>query len=162
MIGVMTLHYVGSYGGGIGYAKDDSFIRNIMFFLQSLSSCSVNVFLLISGYFLSKTNMRSYKKIFELFLQVIIFNAAFYLGSTLLGINAFDINEFLIFCIPNNYFVVLYMALYIISPYINLMLDQLSQNQFKQFLASVLFVFLGWNFVTNILESILKIERKAP
>lgn len=61
-------------------------------------------------------------KVVELIIQVIVFREAFYVMSTLLNKEPLSLKEFLINLLPVNYFVILYGVLYIISPYINILL----------------------------------------
>lgn len=60
-------------------------------------------------------NIRSFVKPFELILQVILFSLAVYIGKCLYS-GGFDVKKLLRCFIPTNYFVILYSALYLISP----------------------------------------------
>ena len=161
IMGVMILHYVGPYGKGIEYAKDSVINYYVLIFLQAISSCAVDAFIIISAYFLCSMDRRSYWKVVELFLQVVLFKVAFYIGSVLLGINEFDTKDFLIFCVPNNYYVILYSVLYLLSPYINILINKLGVLQLKRFMIILLIIFPGWNCIINLAGNILQVEWKG-
>ena len=157
MCGVIILHYCG-YGGAVEYAQNEFWNLRFLRFMQSICSCCVDLFLMISGYFLCTTDKRSLKKIILLFIQVILFNMSFYLGSAFFGINKFDTREFLIFCVPDNYFVVMYSALYILSPYINIILNNLNKEQLKRFVFSYFIIFSMWDCFVDLTGSVFRIE----
>ena len=52
--------------------------------------------------------------------------------------------------IPNNYFVFLYVTLYLVSPYINLVLDKLSQKQHIVLIGLSLLLFSVWPTVLDL------------
>ena len=60
MIGVIILHYNNpTIGGGITYATKGSANFYILYFLESLFACAVDLFILISGYFMCTNNKRN-------------------------------------------------------------------------------------------------------
>ena len=109
---------------------------------------------MISAYYLTDSQNRKTIKVVELIIQVIVFREAFYVMSTLLNKEPLSLKEFLINLLPVNYFVILYGVLYIISPYINILLDHLSRDALKKFLVVVLLLFSVWPVTVDIIETL--------
>lgn len=90
----------------------------------------------------------------ELLLEVILIKLAIYIVSTLISQGSLSAKGVISNCIPNNYFAIFYIALYIISPYINLVLNKLSKKNYKRLLVMLLIVFCFWNTIVNEIENI--------
>lgn len=142
ILGVIILHYVNpSIGGGIAYTEEGSINFYILYILASIFVCAVNLFMLISGYFMSMSQKRSLWKPIELIIQVIAFSFGRYvLVSGLLKGN-FTIKGAVASLVPSNYFVILYCVVFLLSPYINLIFNNLTEKQIKTFVLIVLLVF---------------------
>ena len=84
MTGVIILHY-NNGGGGFQFVSEGSVQQYLLYFTENLFICAVDLFIMISAYFLCTTNKRKSIKVFELILQVILFNEAFYIASTIRG-----------------------------------------------------------------------------
>ena len=139
ILGVVVLHYNGQVAFSLvapGSVNE--------FFLQGLEALfvgAVNLFVLISGYFSCTSNRRKAVKVFELLFQVIVFGLLRYLVSGLFFGNPMHAKGFLIALVPNNYFVILYLTLYVFSPYINRAVAALQEKQFRVLLGIGLFAF---------------------
>ncbi len=139
MCGVVLLHYNNAtLGGGLTYAVGAN--RAVLMLLESLFICAVDLYVLISGYFLCTTTSRKFFRPFELMLQVCLFGALKYA----LFCTQHTVRGFFEAMIPNNYFVTLYAVLYLISPYLNRLLDGLSDRRFGVFVVLLLAVFSLW------------------
>ena len=158
MMGVVILHYNSSgMGKAFSLVQNNSVNQFCLYLFESLCICGVNIFILISGYFLSTTQKRSFCKIVELFLQVILFKAAFYFMSVVIGINSLTLKDFLYNILPNNYYVILYAALYAISPYVNIVIQKLQKEEMIRFTVLCLIVFSGWSFGVDLLENVFAV-----
>lgn len=123
MCGVIVLHYNNeSIGGGFAYATEVNL--HILYFLESCFICAVDLFILISGYFLCECQKRTLTKPFELLVQVIFFNEVLYFISTLIHRENISIKHVILRLIPVNWFVILYITLYLISTFINMMIQK--------------------------------------
>ena len=147
---VVTMHYFNpQMGGGINVIPPESqWIANLMI---AVSCCAVNCFILISGYFMITNNKRSISKPLSLYLQLVVFTI---LGKTMLcilGSYSMGIKNILTCLIPTNYFIVLYLVLYIVSPYLNLILMQLSKKAYTTFILLAVFIFSIYPFLMDIL-----------
>lgn len=159
MMGVVILHYNNvNMGQALALATEGSINQYIVYFFENLSVCGVNIFILISGYYMCKSQKRMASKVFELFLQVILFKIAFYILSVYIGMNIFSIRDLVINAMPNNYYVILYCALFIISPYINIVLTRLSKAQLKNMVICLFVLFSVWTIIFDIIQNVFQIS----
>ena len=158
MLGVVILHINTKDVGGALYAVDKYSISwYILIILESIFIYAVDIFIIISGYFLCKSNKRSFIKIIELFLEMIIIRLFKYLIMIILGKEIFNFNHLLSLFIPNNYFVILYSVLYIISPYINIVIDKLvNDKKLKKLIVLILIVFCAYNALSNLFQNVFQ------
>lgn len=130
ILGVIMLHYINpNMGGGLNYTTKGSLNYYILILVTSINVCAVNLFILISGYFMCENNTRTIRKPLELVVQVIIFSVGIYFFRCIIGNNEFSIKKLMSSLIPSNYFVILYIVLYLISPYINIVVNNLDSNK---------------------------------
>ena len=139
--GVVVLHYNGNFA--FKHVAQGSVKQQILLALEVLFICAVNLFVLITGYFSCTSNSRRAIKPLELLVQVVLLGAAKYLASAALS-GAFSLGGLVGAMIPNNYFVFLYVTLYLVSPYINVLLDKLSEKQFGILVGLCLLLFSVW------------------
>lgn len=103
----------------------------------------VNIFILISGYFLSVGHKFKISKLFKLILEVFFYSVLI----IVFGITAHKMTVIhaikLIFAIPVGFwqFITLYTMLYILSPYINVMLDNI---QLKYLIKLIVLLSFTW------------------
>lgn len=117
--------------------------------LESFAICAVNVFCVISGYFMIKTPKRTIGKALSLLFQVSLINSCFFIFSVATG-NSFSWGGLFYNLVPHNYFVVLYVVMYIVSPYINSIISNLSDAGRKRFLLIAISLFSIWPTVVNV------------
>lgn len=108
--------------------------RLLLCLMEALSMPAVNIFLLISGFFLYKSDRRSLGKAINLLLIVVFFSELFYLGFVALGKVTFETSKFLEHIVPNSYFITLYCAVYLLSPYVNILIRNLTIKSLSRFL----------------------------
>lgn len=79
IIGVVILHYNNpGIGGGLKYAEEGSINFYILYFLESMFVCAVDLFMLISGYFMCNSKRVNLWKPIELLVQVAAFKEMSY------------------------------------------------------------------------------------
>lgn len=151
--GVILLHYCNiEIGKGLLYVDTDSLNYYCMHFIISLAICAVNLFILISGYFMVNNVKRSLMKPLKLIVQVILVQLFLYLANVFLFEKTFAIKAILRALIPANYFVILYIAVYITSPYINKLMAMLSLKQNKRFILIIFLIFSVWPTIVDLIE----------
>lgn len=159
MLGIILLHYNSPImGKAFIFVRPNSSNEYLLYFMESLGICGVNLFILISGYFLCATQKRSFSKLFELFLQVVLFKAAFYFMSVIMGNNAFTVKELIYNLLPKNYYVILYSVLYIISPYVNTMIQNMKKVELRKLTITCLMLFSVWSFAVDFFENSLSVN----
>lgn len=121
---------------------------------ESISACAVNVFIIITGFFLCNNNKRTWDKPLKLIIFLILVRAVVFVFYSVIEPGAFSLLEFFYYSLPRNYFVPIYVALYLISPYINIVLDKLSTQERKRLVILLLCVFSLWNIGVDILSEI--------
>ena len=159
MCGVILLHYnKGVVNGAFSYVKEGTINYYFLYFMEALCSCAVDLFVLISGYYLCVTQKRKVIKPIELILQVMLYNGLVFLLNLVLQNGTFRVGNFLLALVPNNYFVILYATLYIISPYINLLLEHLSSLERKKLMIAVGLLFSVWPTLVDLWGEIIEVK----
>lgn len=154
MLGVVILHY-NSVGGGFDNVPAGGASMCLLYGLEGLFICCVNLFVLITGYFSCIDNRRRFSKALGLMLQVAVFQLLGY-AVGLMQAEEFSLRTLVLKLVPNNYFVTLYVALYLLSPYMNLVLQKLSGGQLKRLLVLSLVLFALWPTVTESGDALLR------
>ena len=126
MLGVIVLHY-NNNGGGLQYVTKYSANYFVLIIMESLTICAVDLFMLISGYFSCKNKKTLIEKPIKLLTQVIIFSFGHYLIASFIN-GTLSIKGTIASIVPANYFVILYIVVYLLSPYLNLIYDTVSDN----------------------------------
>ena len=98
----------------------------------------------IAGYFLSTNGKRRIIKAVELIVQVMVINLGIHLLTAFMSGVGVTVRGIIQAMVPNNYFVAFYVTLYLISPYINILLSRLSDKQFGIFLGLSVVLFSFW------------------
>ena len=118
----------------------------------SFSVCAVNVFVLITGFFSIHTQKRNIGKPLNLVFLMFVVSFASYFFQIVVGLQTFTINGLLQHAFPTNYFVTLFIVLYIISPYINLCLNRLSEKGFIRMVTIFFLLFSIYPSIIDIME----------
>lgn len=143
---VLTLHYFGM-GGGMSNVPVGSLNYYFMHFLEGSSIIAVNLFVLITGYFMAGRQKIQVIKPLNLVFVTIFYGGIFYLATYFVGESRnlqFNFGEFFSSLNPfvgPKWFVVSYVILFLLSPFINRVLQQLNQKQFRQLLAVLIISF---------------------
>ena len=138
---VIILHYNGEVCNVLELTQNASF--GIKYFIrigEALCVCAVNVFLLISGYFLCEKETVNIRKIINLFVVLIVFSFAAYFFRLIFHIDEFKIKALIGCLLPSNYYAYLYSAVFILSPFLNL-ITRLEKKRFNLFLLIILILF---------------------
>ena len=152
MLGVVILHYNNpTMGGGLANVISRSANHWILLSLEGFFVCAVNLFLLITGYFSCTSTRANPAKAITLVLQVMVFRGIEY-GLSLLEDNTFNINGLIGGLLPINYFVMQYVTVYLLSPYINLLLKKLSATGLRQLLIVALLLLSVWPTMVDLLQ----------
>lgn len=128
---LITCVHMLSYGGFLNNATSAEELL-ILRLLYSLFTVSVNVFVIISAYFMVKSNIKP-RKIISLWLTVVFYSASLYLISVIFFQDKFIFKEFIKCFMPFIYkkywFFTAYFIIYLISPFLNKILNNSSKKE---------------------------------
>ena len=151
---VVVLHYNGM---GKALANTTGMCHELLAFLECLCVCSVALFIMISGYFLCKNDKRTWDKPVYLLVQLSVIVFFSYILSTQIGGGKFDLITAIHSIVPpKNYFVLLYVTLYIVSPFINLILNHLTSRGRTFFLMVLLALFAFYPTIIDSYQILIK------
>lgn len=140
MIGIIALHYLGH--GGLLQTTVGMRESSILWLFEAMAYISVNSFVLITGFFQS-TGKFKLSKIFVLLLQIEFWSLTTFAVSVFIGAQELSAKTLITACFPflfdGYWFTTVYLALYLISPFINILLQNLNhrQNLYLLFVANV-------------------------
>lgn len=153
MMGVIVLHYNNPIiGKGLVYSQGINYW--FLSFMESLCICAVDIFILISGYFMYKSSTRKLIKPLSLIIQVMVFSVGQYLISVLLGNSAFSGRVLFKSLVPNNYFMILYITLYFLHPYINSLFINQTKRKKREMLIVLICLFSIWPTLVDVFSEI--------
>ena len=109
---------------------------------------------MITGYFLCTSQHRSIGKPIGLLLQISIYSCLVYLVLSAFKVYPFSIRSIIGCCIPSNWFITLYIVIYLISPCINIALGKLSNRGWKVLISILLILFSGIPMILGCIENI--------
>ena len=150
-LGVIILH-INSGGKGFSYVSDLFLNYHIMLLVELFFICAVNVFILIFGYFNYEKTSASLSKPLALLIQLIVYTEARYLINIVLKTESFSIPQFIYKLVPMNWYLSLYVVLFLLAPFINCLLKKISRQNFNVLLGIMLFVFSVWPTFLDLLS----------
>lgn len=146
MLMVVAVHFIGK-GNVLSAYTASSLEYNTTLFIQSIALVAVNCYVLISGYFLVLSRFKI-KKFFSLFFQVIFYSAGIYLTLILLGLTQPTLVESMRAVMPIStgvyWFVSAYVAMYLLSPFLNKFISSLSQKSHFTLTVLLVIIFSAW------------------
>lgn len=131
--------------------------RIVFAFLYVFFICDVDIFVMICGYFMAGAKKISLRKPVELLIQLQFLRIFMFLYQLLQGQTELNFEGLVLTLIPSDYFVMIYVGLFMLIPYINRAIDELSEDKFRVFLAVVFLTFSVWNYGVQVIEKIIDI-----
>ena len=154
--GVIFLHYYNAdIGGASKYVVRGSVNYYVLMALENTFICSVDLFVMISGYFLSRSNKRSVGRVLSLLLQTSILRGLIYCLTIWIDGKSFSGQIFLRVLIPTCWFVILYSALYLVSPLLN---HAFVATKKKQAVLLLFFLFSVWPTLVDLANAFYKYD----
>ena len=145
MLMIVTLHAL-THGGVLSAAATP---LNAVYgwTCEAFAFVAVNCYVLISGYFLIRSQFRL-QRLLRLWIQVLFYSIALYLIAVLCGAESFSAVCAVKFLLPTlmrkYWFFTAYVALMLLSPFLNRLLLSLSQKRFRLLLAVMIGLFCVW------------------
>lgn len=145
MLMIIGTHCIAS-SHAFEYFNSGSASYIVLTVLQALCNLGVNLFVLITGYFMIEKTQVSIRRPIGLLLDVAIYGFALYCISVLLGLQPFGLPGAVKSIAPllagYRWFIKAYIVLYLLIPYINLVVEKLTRKQYITLLI-VLFLLLS-------------------
>lgn len=141
---VIVLHYNNrAMGGALNYAMTGDGKEFFVRFSESLCICAVDAFLMASGYFSVKRDVIRvpYKKAIWLLAVCSFYRTAGYLIYALGVTHEFSLRTLAAYIIPSNWFVVMFVTVLLLSPFIVKMLSELETKAFRELIAVMVILF---------------------
>ena len=152
MVMIMFHHF--AYHGNFEWNYNEITIPHLWYnFILMGGKVGVNIFVLISGFFLIENTERLFqpKKLLKFWGQVVFYSITTYFLSIVLQINNFDIKQIIKICFPITYpgwwFASTYFMLYLIHPFLNKLLHDLNKNVYQY---SILLLVLCWSIIPTL------------
>lgn len=154
MIGVIAHHF--AYHGGFDFSMENISINRLWIqFILMGGKIGVNIFVLISGYFLIIFSGGKTKKVLRLWLEIFTYSILIFAVFIFLGLEPFEIKEFIERFFPITYsrwgFASTYFMLFFISPYISMALKGLSKKEYQQLLVLLT---ICWCIIPTFMRSV--------
>lgn len=106
-----------------------SAMDNVSWFLESFTICAVNLFFLLTGYFLTSNSSRKYLGIWG---KTIFYSLGIYLLMAALGREGFTVKNLVFYAFPvlmkPYWFMQTYLVLSLLMPYLAILLDHLTER----------------------------------
>ena len=145
MLLIITLHALAH--GGVLAASSAPVPSVFVWTCEALAYVGVNCYVLLSGYFLIRSEFRLHR-LLRLWIQVLFYSAALYGIAVLCGAESFSGVRMVRFLLPTltrkYWFFTAYIALVLLSPFLNRLLLALSGRQFRLLLAVLIGLFCVW------------------
>jgi len=153
MILIVGYHF--SFLIGFDFTTETITVNRLwILFLEMGGKLGVNIFVLISGYFLINSPKIKTSKVLKLWLQVVTYTILTFIILLIIRIRPRGAEEVVKNILPitsrHYWFASTYFVLYLISPYINMFLKSIDKKTYQRIL--VLFTFC-WCVIPTILKS---------
>ena len=143
--------------GGFDWQSTGATIPHLWYnFILMGGKIGVDVFVLISGYFLINSNgsIFDFKRILKFWGQVVFYSVGIYIVSCAFGVSGFRIKPFIKAFFPITFsswwFASTYFVLYIVHPFLNKLLHEIDQKLYQSLL--VMLVIL-WSVIPTFTTS---------
>lgn len=120
--------------------------------LKVIMNYGVNIFVIISGYFMVGRTEVNVRKVFNLVWEICFYGTVILLIALLLGTHTFSLThfakvEFPYICTTGKWFVRAYIIMYLFVPFLNRLIANISQKSFKTLLCILIALFSIWPFI---------------
>lgn len=153
MLMIITLHYLDKGNVLVEFSNMNTVNHHVAWIVEALSFVAVNIYVLISGYFLL-TSRFTFKKLVVLWGQILFYSwgiGAFFLLTGMTGEEATSLYELFFVALPvtagHYWFATIYVLLFAIFPFLNAGIEKMSKGQHKVCIGVLLVIFSVWNTV---------------
>lgn len=151
---MVIAHHFAVHGGFDFPINSITFNRLYYQFIFMGGSLGNDIFVLISGYFLVKSSGVKILKIFKFWQKVFFYSVVIFAVFVFSGLEKFSWKEAISYSLPivtgKWWFASTYIVLYLIHPYVNILLRSFSQEEYKKFLTLIFFL---WSIIPTFLPT---------
>ena len=148
MLMILTLHYNQQTGALLHLGESASGVNIFANIMESFAVAGINTYILISGFFLSKSKIKA-SRVIVLICQVYFYTILISVAMQITGIYAMNFDNSLyklvqyLFPISSEHywFVTAYVIMYVFSPVLNAGVEKLSRKQLKTVIIGLLIWF---------------------
>ncbi|MDJ8944484.1 acyltransferase family protein [Clostridium perfringens] len=149
IIMVIGLHYLNeNMGGALGALSNGHINYYIAHYIESLNIVAVNLFVIVSSYFLVDKSIPKPSKVIKLVILSYFYGLLFYIIGIIFNINEFNfiglIKSINLFLYGGYWFVKIYIILYLLSPFINKFINTLNKKSHKGIIIVIGIFFSVW------------------
>ncbi len=143
MLMVISLHYnLDLMGNAFSYVVEGSINYYFVYFMESMAIIATNVFVVLGGYFGWKSmDKMTLRKPIGLLIYVGAYNGLFYLIHIAILGYPITADAFLLSFLPKNWFVTIYAAMLILSPFVNFLMSKISKKTHDKLLIIMFVLF---------------------
>lgn len=149
---MLIMHHYADHGGFVFANGEVTWNRIFLQFIHLFGKMGICVYVLISGYFLVESTFR-WKKVVKLILEVQFYCLLCFGVTVFMGTTEFTWTRLFMSVFPVSsqmyWFVTTYIILYIISPYLNVMIHNLGQ---KRHLQLICFLLVIWSMIPTVFK----------
>jgi len=149
---LVVSHHVAYHGGGDFPASVISVNRIWNQAFTYVGKVGLDIFVIISGYFMAERKSLNISRVAKLWLQMITYSLALFLIAVIFFGAASDVKYVVIACTPflseQWPFVSAYMMMFILSPFINLLIRRLTKKQYRLLIAIIM---IFWVMIPTLL-----------
>lgn len=117
---------------------------NVAWLINAFATCAVNLFFLLTGYFMNRSSFRL-KKWLGIWGKTIFYSVSIYVVAVLFDAEVFGVKTFINYCCPvllkSYWFMQTFIVLSFLLPYLATMLDYISEKQHALLCAMLLIFF---------------------
>lgn len=118
--------------------------------IKSFMLPAVNIYVLVSGYFLCKIEFK-WDKFIKLVIEVQAVSIIIYFFMAVIGVTPFNPISFLLSIFPtftgHYWFITVYVVLFLLSPYLNIVIEILSKKQFLILIIILFTINSVWQYI---------------
>lgn len=153
MLMVIALHYnLDLMGNAFSNVVEGSINYYFAYFIESMCIIATNVFVLLGGYFGWKSmDKMTLRKPIGLLIYVGAYNGLFYLVHIAILGYPITAQAFLLSFLPKNWFVTIYAAMLILSPFVNYLMSKISSKVHDRLLIVMFVLFSLYPTVLSVL-----------
>ena len=147
---VIIVHYINpGLGGGLSLVERGTPNQMLLFFFETICITAVNLYILISGYFMRDSLKRDWLKPIGLLAQMIVIETVFMLVKELPKGSGISFDTIKAYFVPTYWFIFVYIALYMLSPYLNLVWKKLEDKQKNTLVALSVVLLAVYPFIVD-------------